>query len=50
MNDSDEELDAIAKFLAEISPSIPWHISAFHPDYKMKDRERTTINTIEKAY
>ncbi len=34
-NDSDEELKQIAEFLAGISKDIPWHISAFHPDYQM---------------
>lgn len=35
MNDSEEEIQKIAKFLASISKEIPWHLSAFHPDYKM---------------
>lgn len=34
-NDSNEELKQIAEFLAGISKDIPWHISAFHPDYQM---------------
>jgi pyruvate formate lyase activating enzyme len=34
-NDSDEELREIAEFLAGISPDIPWHVTAFHKDYKM---------------
>jgi pyruvate formate lyase activating enzyme len=29
----------IAKFLAAISPDIPWHCTAIHPDYKMSDRD-----------
>ena len=33
-NDSDEELDACAGFIAGIDPEIPWHLSAYHPDWK----------------
>ena len=50
MNDSTEELTQIAEFLASISKQIPWHLSAFHPDYKMTDRARTPATTLEKAY
>ncbi len=41
-NDSDEELTDIARFLAGISPDIPWHVTAFHKDYKMQDPDNTT--------
>ena len=34
-NDSEDELRGIAEFLAGISPEIPWHVTAFHQDYKM---------------
>lgn len=50
LNDSTEELTNIANFLVSVSPSIPWHISAFHPDYEMKDKCRTPVQTLEKAY
>ena len=33
-NDSDEELRDIARFLVSVSPDIPWHVTAFHPDYR----------------
>jgi pyruvate formate lyase activating enzyme len=33
-NDSDLELGAIARFLARVSPDIPWHLTAYHPDYR----------------
>jgi pyruvate formate lyase activating enzyme len=48
-NDSEGEMRGIAKFLAGISPDIPWHCTAFHPDYKMTDRESTTIRTVVRA-
>lgn len=49
-NDSDEEIRNIARFLAEVDPSIPWHLSAFHPTYKMLDVERTPESTLLRAY
>ena len=48
-NDSEDEMRQIAKFLADISPDIPWHCTAFHPDYKMTDRGSTTVRTIVRA-
>jgi pyruvate formate lyase activating enzyme len=49
-NDSDEELRDIARFLAGISPSIPWHVTAFHPDYRMTDRGRTPVRSLLSAF
>jgi pyruvate formate lyase activating enzyme len=34
-NDSPEEIHAAARFLASVSPDIPWHVTAFHQDYRM---------------
>jgi len=48
-NDSDEELGDIARFLADLSPSIPWHVTAFHKDYKMQDPDNTTPETLMRA-
>jgi len=48
-NDSEEELRDIARFLAGVSPDIPWHVTAFHPDYKMRDRDRTPTRTLVRA-
>ncbi len=48
-NDSDEELGAMARFLAGISPEIPWHVTAFHPDYKMTGPEATPARTLLRA-
>jgi pyruvate formate lyase activating enzyme len=41
-NDSTDELRALTGFLAGVSPDIPWHVTAFHPDYGMTDRNGTT--------
>jgi len=49
-NDSDEEIRSIARFIADLDPSIPWHLSAFHPMYKMQDIERTPESTLLRAY
>ena len=48
-NDSDAELRAIAQFLVSVSPDIPWHVTAFHQDYKMRDRANTTANALVRA-
>lgn len=48
-NDSEAELRAIAKFLASVSRDIPWHVTAFHPDYRMTDAPATTARQIIRA-
>jgi pyruvate formate lyase activating enzyme len=48
-NDSNEELKDVAEFLASVSPDIPWHVTAFHPDYKMTDPPRTTTEALLRA-
>jgi pyruvate formate lyase activating enzyme len=47
-NDSDAELGQIADFLAGVSVNIPWHVTAFHPDYKM-DLPSTPRETLVRA-
>ena len=41
-NDSDDELSRLTEFIASVSPDIPWHLTAFHTDYKMTDKANTT--------
>ncbi len=48
-NDSQKELKQIAKFLANISKNIVWHVSAFHPDYRMLDVESTGYEKLKEA-
>lgn len=48
-NDSEEELREIAEFLASISVDIPWHVTAFHPDYKMTDPRPTSAADLLRA-
>jgi pyruvate formate lyase activating enzyme len=48
-NDSDDELARLAEFVAGVSPDIPWHVTAFHKDYKMTDPEDTKPSTLARA-
>ncbi len=48
-NDFDDELTRLAGFLAGVSPDIPWHVTAFHKDYKMTDPENTSPETLIRA-
>jgi pyruvate formate lyase activating enzyme len=51
LNDSDDELRDIAQFVAlELGVEVPWHVSRFHPDYKMYDRGPTPAATMRRAY
>lgn len=49
-NDSEKELWQIAKFIANVSPDIPWHISRFHPEYQMLGGSATPLKTLQKAH
>ena len=49
LNDSDEELRGAARFLREISPTIPWHVTGFSPTYRMLDRPPTPLATLRRA-
>lgn len=48
-NDSDAELQDAAEYIAGISPDIPWHVTAFHPDYKMMEPPPTTTSKLIRA-
>jgi pyruvate formate lyase activating enzyme len=48
-NDSDQELTSLAEFLVSVSPNIPWHVTAFHKDYKMTDPDDTSPETLARA-
>jgi pyruvate formate lyase activating enzyme len=39
----------LAQFLASVSPDMPWHVTAFHADYKMLDRSATSLTTLLRA-
>ena len=48
-NDSPQELWEAARYLASISPDIPWHVTAYHPDYRMADRANTSVRSLQTA-
>jgi pyruvate formate lyase activating enzyme len=48
-NDSGEELKRLTEYVASVSADIPWHCTAFHPDYKMTDRDQTSVQTLLRA-
>lgn len=48
-NDDETELRDAAGFLASVSPDIPWHVTAFHPDYRMTSVPRTTLRQLLRA-
>ena len=48
-NDSDDELQRAAEFLVSVSPDIPWHVTAFHQDYRMTDPDDTPPATLKRA-
>jgi len=48
-NDSTDELMDAARFLASVSPDIPWHTTAFHQDYRMLESPATTATDLVRA-
>jgi pyruvate formate lyase activating enzyme len=50
LNDSDEEIDAMTRWVVErLGPDVPMHFTAFHPDWKMLDRPPTPKRTLTRA-
>ena len=49
-NDSDAEIHRAAEWFAEnLGPDVPWHFTAFHPDFKMLNKPRTPQKTLDRA-
>jgi len=48
-NDSDDELRKLTEFVAGVSPDIPWHVTAFHQDYKMTSPDDTRPEDLRRA-
>ncbi len=48
-NDSDDELKRLTEFVSNVSPDIPWHVTAFHGDYKMTEPGNTTARMLLRA-
>jgi len=50
LNDDETELQSLARFLMEaIGPETPWHVSRFHPTYRLMDRPSTPVKTLLAA-
>lgn len=49
LNDSREELQELAHFLSQLDPNIPWHISRFHPTYRLTNVPPTPPESIHRA-
>lgn len=48
-NDDPAELRDLTRFVASVSPDIPWHVTAFHPDYKLTDPRATSVSDLLRA-
>lgn len=48
-NDSTQEIEALCEFIASVSPSIPLHISRFHPAFEFNDKAPTPLETMYEA-
>jgi len=48
-NDSDEELKEAARFLVSVSPDIPWHVTAFRREYRMREPHNTNVDGLLRA-
>ena len=49
MNDSDDELGDIARFLVTVDPDIPWHVTGYYPSYKMTELPPTPAEILGRA-
>src|SRR5688572_24912847 len=49
-NDSEDEIDRMTRWgVASLGPDVPWHFTAFHPDWKMLDVRSTPASTLARA-
>ncbi|NOZ78554.1 MAG: AmmeMemoRadiSam system radical SAM enzyme [Acidobacteria bacterium] len=49
LNDDPAELREMAQFIVSVSPGIPWHVTAFHPDYRLTGRGPTPARALADA-
>jgi pyruvate formate lyase activating enzyme len=49
LNDGEQELRDIARFVKSVGQEIPWHVSRFYPAYKLLDRPSTPVATLRRA-
>ncbi len=48
-NDDEEQLRGIARFIKSVGEEIPWHVTRFHPEYKLMSVPSTPVETLRKA-
>lgn len=48
-NDSEEDMREIAEFIKSVDPFVPWHVTQFYPTYKLTDKPRTPVKTLQRA-
>jgi len=49
LNDGEQELRDIARFVKGVGAEVPWHVSQFYPAYKLMDRPVTPVATVRRA-
>lgn len=49
LNDDERQLRQLTRFLVELDHQIPWHVSRFHPTYRLTDRPPTPVSTLHRA-
>lgn len=49
LNDDPGELRELAGYLVSLGPETPWHVSRFHPSYRLLDRRPTPVETLQMA-
>ena len=49
LNDDPGELRELARYLVSLGPETPWHVSRFHPTYRLLDRRPTPVETLRMA-
>jgi pyruvate formate lyase activating enzyme len=49
-NDTDAELAQMSAWMVDhLGPDVPWHFTAFHPDYRMRDKDPTSARSLQRA-
>ncbi|MCW8800182.1 MAG: AmmeMemoRadiSam system radical SAM enzyme [Desulfobacter sp.] len=49
LNDKEDELRDIARFIKSVGTEVPWHVTQFYPTYKLMDRPFTPVGTLRRA-